>query len=168
MKGPKALLSLFKTMTIYEGPEGAAVTLSGPPISEMLPIYSLMASHPFCSFILRFSYIYILHIVISFSILSFCLSYVMNASMHSGIHIFIYSFLYSYLFISFTYSCHVFMNTSIPIAFSIFSLFHAYDIWNFIYLYRNTDVFTHHSCILVPLRIYVTQELESIQSDHPN
>ena len=109
-----------------------------------------------------------LHIVISFSILSFCLSYVMNASMHSGIHIFIYSFLYSYLFISFTYSCHVFMNTSIPIAFSIFSLFHAYDIWNFIYLYRNTDVFTHHSCILVPLRIYVTQELESIQSDHPN
>ena len=109
MKGPKALLSLFKTMTIYEGPEGAAVTLSGPPISEMLPIYSLMASHPFCSFILRFSYIYILHIVVSFSILSFCLSYIMNASMHSGIHIFIYNFLYSYLFISFTYSCHVFI-----------------------------------------------------------
>ena len=61
MKGPKALLSLFKTMTIYEGPEGAAiivktmtiyegpegavVTLSGPRISGMLPIYSLMACH---------------------------------------------------------------------------------------------------------------------------
>ena len=89
----------------------------------------------FCSFILRFSYIYILHIVISFSILSFFLSYVMNASMHSGIHIFIYSFLYSYLFISFTYSCHVFMNTSIPITFSIFSLFHAYYIWHLRYLY---------------------------------
>ena len=144
MKGPKALLSLFKTMTIYEGPEGAAI------------ITLLCIRSHFCSFILRFSYIYILHIVISFSILSFCLSYVMNASMHSVIHIFIYSFLYSYLFISFTYSCHVFMNTSIPIAFSIFSLFHAYDRWNFIYLYRNTDVFTHHSCILVPLRIYFT------------
>ena len=60
------------------------------------------------------------------------------------------------------------MNTSIPIAFSIFSLFHAYYIWNFIYLYRNTDVFTHRSCILVPLRIYFTQELESLQSDHLN
>ena len=34
MTGPKALLSLFKTMTIYEGPEGAVVTLSEPPISE--------------------------------------------------------------------------------------------------------------------------------------
>ena len=43
MKGPKALLSLFKTMTIYEGPEGAVVILSGPPISEMLQTYSLMA-----------------------------------------------------------------------------------------------------------------------------
>ena len=113
MKGPKALLSLFKTMTIYEGPEGAAVTLSGPPISEMLPIYSLMASHPFCSFILRFSYIYILHIVISFSILSFCLSYVMNAAMHSGIHIFIYSFLYSILY-------SYFLDPSIHIVFSCF------------------------------------------------
>ena len=65
-----------------------------------------------------------------------------------------------------SYSC--FMNTSIPIAFSIFSLFHAYYIWHFIYLYRNTDVFTHRSCILVPLRIYFTQELESLQSDHLN
>ena len=65
-----------------------------------------------------------------------------------------------------SYSC--FMNTSIPIAFSIFSLFHAYYIWNFIYLCRNTDVFTHRSCILVPLQIYFTQELESLQSDHLN
>ena len=65
-----------------------------------------------------------------------------------------------------SYSC--FMNTSIPIAFSIFSLFHAYYKWHFIYLYRNTDVFTHRSCILVPLRIYFTQELESLQSDHLN
>ena len=29
----------------YEGPEGAVVTLSGPPISGMLPIYSIMACH---------------------------------------------------------------------------------------------------------------------------
>ena len=46
MKGPKALLSLFKTMTIYEGPEGVVVTLSRPPISNrtyMLQTYSLMA-----------------------------------------------------------------------------------------------------------------------------
>ena len=67
-----------------------------------------------------------------------------------------------------SYSC--FMNTSIHIAFSIFFLFHAYYIWHFIDLYRNTYtctrpyhrhiliqrdayVFTHHSCILVPLRI---------------
>ena len=47
-------------------------------------------------------------------------------------------------------------------------LFHGYYIWNFIYLYRNTDVFTHRSCILVPLRLYFTQELESLQSDHLN
>ena len=59
-----------------------------------------------CSFILRFSYIYILHIVISFSIISFCLSYIMNASMHSCIHIFICSFLYPYPFISFIYFYH--------------------------------------------------------------
>ena len=47
-------------------------------------------------------------------------------------------------------------------------LFHGYYIRNFIYLYRNTDVFTHRSYILVPLRIYFTQELESLQSDHLN
>ena len=30
-EGLKALLSLYETMTIYKGPEGAVVTLSGPP-----------------------------------------------------------------------------------------------------------------------------------------
>ena len=29
MKGPKALLSLYETMTIYEGPEGTVVTFRG-------------------------------------------------------------------------------------------------------------------------------------------
>ena len=66
----------------------------------------LCISSHICSFILRFSYIYILHIVISFSIIWFCLSYIMNASMHSCIHIFIYSFLYSYPFISFIHFYH--------------------------------------------------------------
>ena len=69
----------------------------------------LCISSHICSFILQFSYIYILHIVISFSIIWFCLSYIMNASIHSCIHIFIYIAFYihlSYAFLSgFSYSC---------------------------------------------------------------
>ena len=52
--------------------------------------------------------------------------------------------------------------------FHILLRFHAYSIWHFRYLYRNTDVFTHRSCILVPPCIYFSYKLESFQLNHPN
>ena len=119
-----------------------------------------------CSFILRFSYLSIIHIVLYFSrayIYSSIYSYIpiirvqvlilvlchlllisIILSIFHFYHVFLTCSIYSirYVFhIFISYLC--FMNTSIHISFSIFSLFHAYYIWHFIYLYIMMPMYSH-------------------------
>ena len=116
----------------------------------------LRISSHICSFILRFSYISILHIVISFSINLFCLSYNMNASMHSCIHIFIYRFLYSYLFISFIHFYHVLAILVLSIFLSCrLLLIHIFIYVPIIYVHVLIPVLCHLLLISIVLIIYV-------------
>ena len=68
----------------------------------------------------------------------------MNASMHSCIHIFIYSFLYSYLFISFMYSCHVFIYSYTFYISFIYALTYSYI--HIVYAYIHILSYTCFYC----------------------
>ena len=107
-----------------------------------------------------------------------CLSFMYFRLSHSmtypiiSYHILSYLMTYTYhilsyhpIFISYSY----FMHTSIHIAFPIFFLVSCL-LYMALHILEKYDVYeiTPHSYILIPLLIYFTYELESIQSDHPN
>ena len=90
--------------------------------------------HIYLSFMYRYSFLYFVIFYLSLSILAFKHFY------HVFLTCSIYSIRYLYL-IFISYSC--FMNTCLHISFSIFSLFHAYYIRHFIYLYNMMPMYSH-------------------------